>query len=164
MSIRIRSANSDDREDICRLHLTSWQMNYHRDVSKDVLENVFPAQMEKQWAKRSFSDPELILVVEDKELVGFAFALTDRDPAFIDNVHVRPGLQSRGIGRLLLTAVFDELRVRCCSKASLEVLDTNQRARQFYERLGGVDVGPCTGNLFGTEVIERRIEFDLHAI
>ena len=164
MSIGIRSANSDDRQAICRLHLASWQANYHRDVSKDVLENVFPVLMEKQWAKRSFTDPELILVAEDKELIGFAFVLTDRVPAYIDNVHVRPGLQSRGVGRSLLSAVFKELRDRRCNKAALEVLTSNQRARQFYERLGGVDVGSCTGNLFGTEVTERRIVFDLEAI
>ena len=161
MSLKVRPATVHDRWDICQLHLESWQTTYKHDVSKHMLENVFPAKMKKQWAARTFCDPEVGLVAEESQLSGFVFALTDQDVPLVDNLHVRPGIQSRGIGALLLKEVLDELRTRGFQKANLEVLETNQRARDFYTRMGGQDIGACTGTLFGKTVAERRFEFDL---
>ena len=161
MSLQVRPAMVHDRWDICQLHLESWQTTYKHDVSKHMLETVFPTEMEKQLAARIFSDPEVVLVAVENQLNGFVFALTDQDAPLIENLHVRPGIQSRDVGAHLLKTVLQELSARGFQKANLEVLETNHRARDFYTRMGRQDFGECTGTLFGKTVAERRFEFDL---
>lgn len=164
MTPHVRQATIKDRDPICAIHLESWQASYRYDVSPDAWKTVFPVEMKRKWAARTFRYPELILVAEEHQLIGFIFALLDRDTPFIDNLHVRPGLQSRGTGTLLLEAAFTELRLKGYETATLDVLETNQRALDFYVRLGGRDIGQCHGDLFGQKVAERRLEFDLRNI
>jgi ribosomal protein S18 acetylase RimI-like enzyme len=59
------------------------------------------------------------------------------------NIHdlaVVPEWRGRGIGRALLEAVEAEAKRRGCGKLTLEVLDTNRRARQLYDTFGFADL------------------------
>lgn len=55
----------------------------------------------------------------------------------IDNLHVRPDLKGKGIGRALLADAMLRAQGAGLTSAYLSVLDGNHRARHFYERLGG---------------------------
>ncbi len=60
------------------------------------------------------------------------------------NVHdlaVLASHRGRGIGRALLAAAEVRARARGCCKITLEVLETNQRARALYASCGIFDVG-----------------------
>lgn len=60
------------------------------------------------------------------------------------NVHdlaVLPSHRGRGVGRALLAAVEARARARGCCKITLEVLETNHRARALYASCGLTDVG-----------------------
>src|SRR5688572_2976429 len=60
------------------------------------------------------------------------------------NVHdlaVLPSHRGRGVGRALLTAVEARAQARGCCKITLEVLETNHRARALYASCGIVDFG-----------------------
>jgi ribosomal protein S18 acetylase RimI-like enzyme len=60
------------------------------------------------------------------------------------NVHdlaVLPSHRGRGVGRALLAAVEARARARGCCKITLEVLETNDRARALYASCGLADVG-----------------------
>jgi GNAT superfamily N-acetyltransferase len=60
------------------------------------------------------------------------------------NVHdlaVLPSHRGRGAGRALLGAVETRARARGCCKITLEVLETNHRARALYASCGILDVG-----------------------
>ncbi len=55
------------------------------------------------------------------------------------NLHdfaVRPEWRGRGVGSALLDAVEERARARGCCKITLEVHDTNDRAKALYERRG----------------------------
>ena len=54
----------------------------------------------------------------------------------IDSLAVAPQGRGQGLGTLLLERVFEEARRNGCKAVTLEVVDTNPRARQLYERLG----------------------------
>jgi ribosomal protein S18 acetylase RimI-like enzyme len=47
-----------------------------------------------------------------------------------------PGYQGRGLGRLLMEASLQALRVRNFTHVSLTVTSGNERAVQLYEKLG----------------------------
>lgn len=60
------------------------------------------------------------------------------------NVHdlaVLASHRGQGVGRALLAAVEARARARGCCKITLEVLDTNLRARALYASCGIVEVG-----------------------
>ena len=159
---RIRLATHADRAAVRDLHLASWRANYGAELPADFLLNRLPAEMEAKWAARGFVWPELTLVVDGRDgLAGFVCALADRDPPLIDNLHVRPGLNSRGVGAALLNAALDGLAERDFGAATLTVLESNPRARAFYLRMGGRDAGTVADELVGRPVTARRIDFDL---
>jgi GNAT superfamily N-acetyltransferase len=63
----------------------------------------------------------------------------DEDPGRVGHIHrlfVDPARQRTGIGRSLLSASTDRLRDSGMSVATLWALETDERARSFYERVG----------------------------
>jgi len=60
----------------------------------------------------------------------------DNDRFLIDGICVAREARSRGIGSQLVSALCDEARTRGYAEIRLDVIDTNWRARQLYERLG----------------------------
>ena len=67
----------------------------------------------------------------------FALAYGQKD-VYIDILAVSPAMRGKGIGTLLLDAVFQTARDKGFRSVSLEVVDTNPDARRLYERVGFV--------------------------
>lgn len=66
----------------------------------------------------------------------------DRQPGtlLMDGIAVAPELRGQGIGTQLLQAVCEHARANGCADVRLDVLDSNPRARNLYEREGFVVV------------------------
>jgi len=64
----------------------------------------------------------------------------DKDEIRIESLAVAEGMRGKQIGTSLLNTVFEFARSNGFNTVSLEVVDTNQRARQLYERLGFIPV------------------------
>jgi len=87
----------------------------------------------------------VLLALDGGEAVGLAvcfygFSTFAARPLL--NVHdlaVVPARRGQGIGRALLQAAEARARARGCCKLTLEVQDSNQRARLLYERFGFAD-------------------------
>ena len=83
---------------------------------------------------------EVYVFEEDGQVNGFI----GLDESFIQGLFVKPGCQSRGIGKLLLDYVKQEREV-----LSLKVYRKNERAFRFYRRenfnVAGVEVDGATG-------------------
>jgi ribosomal protein S18 acetylase RimI-like enzyme len=81
-------------------------------------------------------DPALCFPVYDGEtrLAGFAQCWTS---GFVKDLGVHPGHRRRGIGRALLTHIFQVFRLRGIEAVSLKVEASNPSgAVQFYQNLG----------------------------
>lgn len=158
----IRPATAQDRDQICALHLASWQDSYEAELSPAYLRDELPREMAAKWAARRFEEPELTLVVErEGRIAGFVCALMDAKPPLIDNLHVRPDLRGQGLGAHLLRVVRDVLWVEGHDLAYLTVLESNPRALAFYLAQGGRDGGAVADMLVGHPVQARRIDFAL---
>jgi len=71
-------------------------------------------------------------------LFGAFFENVKKGCLHIDAVAVSEQARGKGVGTLLMEASFDEARRLGFQKASLEVINTNPRAQQLYEKLGFV--------------------------
>lgn len=60
----------------------------------------------------------------------------DNERFLVDGICVIPEMRGHGIGTALIHGLEDEARRRGYSAIRLEVIDTNTRARDLYQRLG----------------------------
>jgi GNAT superfamily N-acetyltransferase len=121
---------------------------FHRRARPDVFRGFDgPARTREQIELWLAGSGSTVLVAEiDREVVGLAVLLTRPLPAFagaiphkvieIDNLVVRSGLRSQGIGRHLIGAIVDWSRGQGASHLGVAVHAFNRDARRFYERAG----------------------------
>jgi GNAT superfamily N-acetyltransferase len=86
---------------------------------------------------------ECVLAFADKKTpAGFAVYFTSystflaRPGLYLEDLFVQPGLRGRGIGKALLLHLARLANQRGCGRMEWAVLDWNQPAIDFYERLG----------------------------
>lgn len=143
-SITFRTAGSPDSALVAELHAASWQSAYRGFLSDTYLDADVPAERLRVWQSRLAqpSKRQYVLLAEQRDvLVGFVCVLLDAEPAwgaYLDNLHVRPGLTGQGLGaRLLARALRWVARAEPGQAMHLLVLAGNAAARRFYERHGG---------------------------
>jgi ribosomal protein S18 acetylase RimI-like enzyme len=102
--------------------------------------------------------PGIVLLAEGEDgLRGFCATWLQEDQAYVDNLHLRPGLRGGGLGRALLGRAVAALGA---ARVALTIIEGNDGARRFYERLGGVAADPQDATLHGVRTRLRRIAWD----
>jgi GNAT superfamily N-acetyltransferase len=85
---------------------------------------------------------EVLMARLEHESVGFAlffhnYSTFRAQPGiYLEDLFVRPAHRGRGYGKALLTSVARVAVVRGCGRFEWSVLDWNQRAVDFYKKLG----------------------------
>ena len=138
-------AGPGDAAALGRVHVQSWRETY-----PGLLPGAYLAAMRPQVHARRFyrdliraREGEAVLVAEGAAgAVGYAAGalLTGEGRAADAEVHtlyVLREAQGSGLGRALLVAAARVFRAQGASSLMLFVLSGNQRARGFYEHLGG---------------------------
>jgi ribosomal protein S18 acetylase RimI-like enzyme len=146
--MEFRHATAADAPAVAALHTASWAIAYRHVLDADWLDNQLAQNRHAVWHGR-FARPDAamrVLLAEDGDgLAGFACLMLVGDPQWgshVDNLHVRPGLKGHGLGRRLLAAAAQTaLNEAPGLGLDLYVYTANTRARGFYARLGGADVG-----------------------
>lgn len=89
------------------------------------------------WELQNRSVCHIFLVrTAECRVAGFCAFWLVFDEVHINNVAMRPGFRTQGIGTALLEHVLAEARRLGARRATLEVRASNERARRLYERLG----------------------------
>lgn len=78
---------------------------------------------------------------EDGTIVGFVVARALEPDWEIENIAVAANSRRRGLGKRLLSALLNRAREDGASTIFLEVRESNDEARAFYERLQFVENG-----------------------
>ncbi|MFI1994749.1 GNAT family N-acetyltransferase [Actinoplanes sp. NPDC020271] len=143
----IRSATMDDAQALAVVHVRTWQETYRGEVPQDYLDHLDPSQRRDGWLRWLGSDnpPAGTLVLEHEAdgVVGFVNVCPSRDPdtdprlvGEIKAIYVLPEYWGHGAGRLLMKAGLQRLQEAGYREIVLWALETNGRARRFYEAGG----------------------------
>jgi ribosomal protein S18 acetylase RimI-like enzyme len=149
----IRSAELRDAAAIARIHIRTWQVAY-RGQLPDAFLNALDSEVEERTARwqRFIADAgarrwNQLVAEDDDQVVGFVtFGTSQESPddthvGEVYAIYVDPSSWDRGHGRALFSAAVRGLTEAGFTAATLWVLETNARARRFYEIAGWVADG-----------------------
>lgn len=104
----------------------------------------------RQWLFGARPAAEVLIAEIAGEAVGFALFFTSfstflaQPGIYLEDLFVRPAHRGAGIGRALLQRVAELACERGCGRLEWAVLDWNEPAIGFYERLGAKAMGEWT--------------------
>ena len=145
----MREAVAGDAGRIGLVHVLAWQAAYRGLMPQRYLDGLDPAQRTSMWEGiLAGYDPARggVFVAEterEQRLLGFSGCAASRDddadPRVVGEIpviYLLPQAWGAGIGRRLMDAALRRLTEAGYAEATLWVLDTNTRARRFYEAGG----------------------------
>lgn len=171
--MRIRPATADDAEAIAAVHEVSWQATYRGVVPDDVLDGAGlldgRRRMWRRWLGPEAPAGHAAWVAEDDgRVVAFADVLPSRDDdadrttGEVPMIYALPEAWGTGTGRGLMAAAVAGAREVGFRAVTLWVLDSNDRARRFYERAGFAPDGATkTDTVAGATITEVRYRREL---
>lgn len=168
--IHYREAMPEDASVIARLHAESWRAHYRGAYRDDYLDGEVYEDRAGVWQQRFEAPPanQFVKLAEDNDTpLGFVCAYGADDPKWgtlLDNIHVTPEAQGRGVGAGLFASLTAWCRAHHPdSGLYLWVLHDNHKAQKFYQRLGARDVGgefsepPGGGQIHGRRYVWDQV-------
>ena len=158
--LSIRPADLDDINTIGFLAQQIWPSTYSEIVTADHLQYMLQLFYSPTSLRRQMIDEhqQFLLLEQGEEAIGFAsWAPTRETGVFkLHKLYVLPGQQGKGLGRMIIQYIFNDIRPAGGRKLRLNVNRYN-KARQFYERMGFVVIGeedvPIGNNVFMNDYI-----------
>ena len=160
--IVIRSVESKDAAQIAEVHVKTWQCAYKGQIPDKYLDSLSIQKRTKSW-KKQIEEPQRgihTLVAEiDSLVVGWCtVGINDDEDASpktgrLFGIYVHPDFMGKGCGTKLMENGLNLLKQDGYKKATLWVLDTNEKAREWYESKGW--------KIEGKTKIDKRDNFDL---
>jgi ribosomal protein S18 acetylase RimI-like enzyme len=161
----IRDALLPDAATLAQVHVASWQEAYRGLIDQSFLDSLDVPERTATWDRILRQGRVRVLVAEaGHRIVGFCTVGRSADEGWgeVYSIYLSPEHWGRGLGRDLLAAGEQALSESGEERALLWVLDTNLRARGFYERQGWVTGKPIRIEKFGDQdVTEVRYEKSL---
>jgi ribosomal protein S18 acetylase RimI-like enzyme len=165
----IRPARMEDVPEIAVVHVRSWQAAYRGLLPQAYLDGLDPSQRIGQW-ERSLSAADwshggTLVADAGGRLSGFVSYGPARDDdadskraGEIYAIYLMPAVWGKGIGRQLMAVALGRLSEAGFDQVILWVLDSNVRARRFYEAGGWLADGAAKrDDSFGVSMTEGVI-------
>ncbi|MGB0384214.1 MAG: GNAT family N-acetyltransferase [Ardenticatenaceae bacterium] len=155
-----RRATPADVQQIALLHAESWRNSYRGMLSDEFLDREVVENRLAVWRSRLDSPVEgqFVLVAEENQRIdGFICVFGNYDDKFgalLDNLHIRPDKQRRGLGKELMSRTASWMEETYPeSGLYLWVFASNEPAIRFYERLGAQMAGEKIEDEFGDKPV-----------
>lgn len=115
----------------------------------------------EQYKKELQASSTLSFVIQKQErVIAFALFHLLADESELLAIAVAEEFQQTGLGKILFNAGKNELQNRGAEKLFLEVRESNEKAKKFYQNLGAVFIGTRTKYYKnGESAILYRIDF-----
>ena len=124
--MEIRPVCERDLPAAAEVHAAAWRES-HREICSPEFVEAHTAQRQAAYLRGELDRGKRLYLLLDGSPVGVVSVWENR----IENLYVHPDRQGCGYGTALL-----EFAVRQCEAPRLWVLNTNHRARHFYEKRG----------------------------
>ncbi|MEM7211289.1 MAG: GNAT family N-acetyltransferase [Pseudomonadota bacterium] len=140
--MHIREGARSDLESVASIHAASWRDSYRGIMEDGFLDGPVVEDRLDAWRRRLDAPPNpavLLIAEEDADVLGFVYVCPDDDSdrLLLDNLHVSAASRGRGIGLALMQQMGRALRNLGHTRVRLLVLEGNDGACRFYDRLGG---------------------------
>lgn len=165
--LRMRAATPADVVSIASVHVASWREAYTGIMPDSFLAEQSIETRISMWTevfrnRELFNCSEIFVVQDAGRIIAFGSCGPQRDHTLADGgfdgevggLYVLQSHQKRGVGRLLMAAMFEVLSSLGHTGASLWVLRDNQPGRDFYKCLGGKIVGKKRDKRFNGALAE----------
>jgi ribosomal protein S18 acetylase RimI-like enzyme len=166
--IDVRRAREDDATGIAAVHVETWRSAYRDLMPAQFLADLRTERRAEFWRSEIHELPAerrpwVAEARDAHEIVGFEHSGPARDDDAPPNtgeiylIYVVKECWSRGLGRQLMAHGERDLRQHGYATALLWVLESNDRARAFYERHGWESDGARKPHDFGgVQLVEVR--------
>ena len=148
----VRAATLYDAANLAAIHVRSGQAAYQDLVPHDYLDKICLSYGAERWLKNlqaaEWPNSGVVVAVPGPDLVGFVGFGPSQDEGEdaglvgeIKAIYVIPEAWGTGLGKRLMASALGRLAAAGYAQATTWVLDTNARARRFYENGGWAQDG-----------------------
>ena len=146
MTVELRTASSDDLDDIVRVFLACWRDSYRGVLPATTIEAMTDQRARVLWQRVLGSEAGEVLVAErvsdaGAELLGLTRFAASGDHADVHSLYVSPDAQGLGLGSRLLNAAAERLASAGATDATLWVFANNAPSIAFYRKQGWLPDG-----------------------
>lgn len=161
MPATIRPATPKDAQRLAEIHVSAWQAAYRGQLDDEYLDGLKVddrLEQHRRSLQEQRADWRTWLAEDGGRVVGFAVtgpsedADAERTTAEVYAIYLEPDRVGTGLGRDLFFHAVTDLRERGFEAVTLWVLETNERARRFYEVAGWKPDGTITSERVDCEM------------
>jgi ribosomal protein S18 acetylase RimI-like enzyme len=157
--ISIRTARLGDEAQIAHVHDSAWRDAYQGIIPGRELERMIQRRGPAWWRQAIRGGTRLMVLDFSEKVAGYASYGRNRMPALaysgeIFELYLAPEYQGAGLGRRMFDAARDDLAAHGYLSFVVWALAGNERALDFYRRLGGAGVRRAPER-FGVDTRER---------
>ena len=161
--LTIRTAGITDIPALRKLVFQVWPQTYESILPAEKISYMLDLMYSERSLQQQMEDGARFIFVDDnKESVGYA-SFQEMEPGIfkLHKLYVLPSQQGKGTGRFMVDYIIDQARQLGGKTLQLQV-NRNNKARDFYERLGFTVTGEFDfdiGNGFVMDdyVMEKQI-------
>jgi ribosomal protein S18 acetylase RimI-like enzyme len=144
-AIEIRLARPEDAHAIADVHDAAWRLAYRGMIPGRELERLVERRGAKWWRHAIDRKTRIVVMAFGGVIAGYATYGRNRAASLpyqgeIFELYLRPEYQGIGLGKRLFNAVRRDLTGHDVKGMVVWALADNQRACDFYQRLGGIKI------------------------
>ncbi|MUK88303.1 GNAT family N-acetyltransferase [Ornithinibacillus sp. L9] len=163
--MEIRQAEMSDARGIAKVHVDSWKTTYNGIVPDEYLQQLSYDQREQLWINNMSQHNVFVAVNETGRIVGFSAGGKERSgnyPTYTGElyaIYILQEYQRKGLGKLLLHSVVEDLKQQGINRMVVLVLEENS-SQFFYQSLGARKLDTLEVSIAGKKLNELVYGWD----
>ena len=158
LTISIRQARAEDAGALSGVFDAAWREAYQGVIPPLALERMIARRGPAWWLATVGRGRPLVVLDVGETVAGYVSYGRCRDRSLpaegeLDELYLAPEYQGLGFGKRLFKAVRNDLSDRNASRVAVWSLADNDRARAFYERLGGRMIAESADHFGGVRLV-----------